>query len=537
MSNLWLYNIEENLNIVANNDGPQLVIVVAENDADSDYWKKHFLSIRKDVFRHDEKTKVISIAEGSPRGNFLGMLNAWAHTKKELKKTGFPLPDIGLMSMVFGKGTRLSPFTQAMGNRKPAFVTPKRSDSSNKYLSTADISNLYANNWIYHFQNSGFRGLLLKWGDEAIIPGVVLNSDPSKFQNADAIRFAWLTEPTDRLAREKEWIEINKETGLMTNQYSRQDLQNLTKRLSMIENDSVSVGVNLGSFAISYKFLDLALEVFEEDVSDKDKSLSWDPYVWIALFCKDKSQWESVLEMEIRTGAKGIQQLESSFPNFYQKITILRDKLEFETGHAVTVPTLNFGDLLFVDFGLHRSMRESLISMTTNSEEGIALRKLFGIHSNKDQQGNIIINSDVPPSANVKNSIIVNSRIVDGNSIINQGVIIGGRHRKLNMPNGGIALFCASDYLEFKDQSGLAYRAIGNSIVIQEGGRHTTLFFPEGKEDFVTNESILNYSGQNYEQPILGNKYSFLEAYKKMMPVEQQDLEDQWFDLWCNWLD
>ena len=72
----WLYNIDANLDLVKNNAGPSLVIVVSTTETDSQYWQNRFQSLRRDIFRKDGKTRIVSVAENTTRGNFLGMLNA-----------------------------------------------------------------------------------------------------------------------------------------------------------------------------------------------------------------------------------------------------------------------------------------------------------------------------------------------------------------------------------------------------------------------------------------------------------------------------
>jgi hypothetical protein len=524
----WLYNVRANLELVDNNAGPGAAIVVSGSKTDSQYWEKQYQSHRRDVFRKDGSTHIISVYEATMKGNFLGMLNAWAHAKRHMKQNGLSFPDVGLMSMVFGQGTRLSPFTQTMGNRKPAFVTPRKSNFSNDYLSAADISNLYTNTLVQHFRESGFQGLVLKWGDEAIIPGPKWDSSRVDYRDVDAIRFIWLTDMTETLAREKEWIEIDAQTGRMAYQYTRQDAGLLGKRLYRLAERKRRAGVNLGSFAISYKFLDLALEIFEEDVIDERKWVSWDPYVWIALFCRDESQWEAEKEIERQTGLTGIQTLESLFPDFYPKIAALRENLEAENGHRFTVPTMDFGELLYIDMGLHWPLREFLLAMTTDSEMGVVTRELFGIRAKRDNNGNILINSQLPESATIQNSVIVDSTVLDDESVIIHGCVIGGKHKRLTMPNGGSALFCMVDHLTFAGANGIAYRLIGHNIVIPEGGRRTTLLTPDGMVDMVTDESVTSYGNSNYNQPILGNKLSFREAGELMSKIEAQELADQW---------
>ena len=48
----------------------------------------------------------------------------------------------------------------------------------------------------------------------------------------------------------------------------------------------------------------------------------------------------------------------------------------------------------------------------------------------------------------------------------------------------------------------------------------------------ISNESIVDYSGENYFEPILGNQFSFLKAGEIMSKVPGQELETRWLDAW-----
>ena len=289
MSNVWVKNIHSCRGIIQANLGPRMVNVVSGSQTDQAYWQESLTKTRQEIFRTDAETMIISSLEGSRKGNFLGSVNAWMEVKKAMD--GIPLPPMMLMNMVFGLGKRFSPFTQALGNRKPAFPTPLRTTSQTAYLTTADVAAMSATLWQHHLESNGFKGIIIKWGDEAIIPGRIWESGTLIYKNVDGIRFIWQTEPTDELAREKEWVEFDAQTSLMTNQYTRQDLNSLRMRLAERGQNRL-VGVNLGSLAISYPFMQAAEEVFREDVLDVNKWVDWDPYTWIALSCRDENEWK-----------------------------------------------------------------------------------------------------------------------------------------------------------------------------------------------------------------------------------------------------
>ena len=531
----WIRNIRASVQSVEDNAGVDFATVVAGSEVDATYWQCRFQDTCRDVLRTDGSVLWIPSPEEHPKGNFLGTIKAWARTKEAFAAWGRNLPSIGLMSMVFGKGTRLSPFTQALGGRKPAFPVPLIGTNSGQYLRTAELCNLQTNLVIRWLRESGFRGMVVKWGDEAIIPATSFATGNPDLPDCDAVRFVGQVDVDQRMAREKEWIVRDAHTGLMVCEYSRQELSSLEERLSRV-TPSASVGVNLGSFAISYGFLDAALEVFAEDIRDPGKQADWDPYVWIALYCRDEQQWREERDLERRDGRRGIRDLEAQYPDFYNRIADLRHALHRSARRPLSVCALDFGGPFWVDMGSHVSLRQSLESLAADSPAGRVIRELFQIPSQRDPRGNIVVRSTVPPQADIRGSIILDSVILDQGSRICGGVVLRGRHRRLEMPQGGIALDCAADRLVFAGPKAVAFRAMGAEVVVPTGGRHTSLLAPETRIDLVSNESIVDYKGDNYTQPILGNPVSFEEAGHIMAACDPVDLENRWSTAWDSWL-
>lgn len=531
MAHIWQHNITANRQLVQANAGPTLVTVVSGSEADQRYWQQHFDQVRRDIFRQDGTTRIVSVCEGTRKGNFLGTLNAWATAKQATDS----LPPIALMSMVFGKGKRFSPFTQTMGNRKSAFKTPLYLSHADTYATTADVSNLYANVWLQHLHESGFRGLVVKWGDEAIIPGLDWRTQHHDFSDVDAIRFVWRTEPTETLAREKDWVAIDAQTGMMTFQYSRQERDLLQQRLNDLPGDKIAVGVNLGSLAISYELLDIALDIFGADLDDVDLWNDWDPYTWIALCCRDEAQWQAEIDHEARLGKTGLRDLLARYPDFFEKITYVRTRLEAQRGRPLRIGTLDFGSAFWTDLGLHITLRQRLEAMLADTDEGRATRELFGIPHERDANGSIIVNSEVPAGADIRNSIILSSTVTDAATVMNGVVMVGCRQHRVTAPEGGSALFCVGDHLVFAGAHGIAYRAVGADIEIPAGGRYTTLLLPAGPEAMIANETILDFKGDNYDTPIPGNRLSFAAAGALMEPINGVELDAAWRKMADDW--
>ncbi len=300
-----------------------------------------------------------------------------------------------LMNMVFGLGKRFSPFTQALGNRKPAFPTPLRTTNLEAYLTMADVAAMSATLWLHHLESNGFNGIIIKWGDEAIVPGRIWESGMSKYKNVDGIRFIWQTEPTEELAREKEWVEFDTQTLIMTHQYTRQGLDSLRMRLSE-RGQNRQVGVNLGSLGISYPLMQAAEEIFREDVLDENKWVDWDPYTWIALTCRDESEWKAEAALEERMGKTGMVDLANRMPDFFYKIQQVRDIFQTRHGRMPVIAVLDFGQPYWMDWGLHLSLRRSLEALVTDSDLGTTSRELFQLPQERDQNGNLVVRINYP---------------------------------------------------------------------------------------------------------------------------------------------
>ena len=530
MFNTWMKNIGQNSDLVDSNFGPSLAIVVSGSEIDQRFWEHRFLLTCRDVFRHDGKVNIISTIEKTRKGSFLGVFNAWKDSLQQIENANSEIPDLTLMSLVIGKGSRLSPFTQAEGNRKSAFWTPMKTSLADTYISTADISNLSVNIWVKQLRDGGFRGLIVKWGDELIIPGIMW--DRLDYHNIDAFRCVGKIEITESLALEKEWVVVDKNTGLMHFQFTRQDLSSLKNRLSSLAEESYELRINLGSLVLSYEFLEAAMEVFGGDILNSNRWADWDPYVWVALCCENENQWRAEAEYEQRIGRHGIDDLEKSYPDFFQKILSWRTALQARTGRPLTIGTLEFGDSFWLDLGLHLPLRESMDYVHEDSERGKTVRALFEIPEERDKNGNIVLRSVIPSSADIRDSVIIDSVIQDANSTIRQSQIIKSKHKKVVMPYGGSSLFCATDRLEFAGHHAVAYKSFGEEIVLSNGGRHSTLLTPDGFINIISNESLIDYSGDNYTLPIMGNQISFEEAGRIMAQGEGREIEAQWTNLW-----
>lgn len=511
----WIDAIELNQSLIRHGQ-TDLAVIVSGSTVDSEFWALTASHVASDTLREDGRVQIVGLAEEQPLGNFLGTVNAWG----ELKRRVMPAPSRGvaLLNMVFGKGKRFSPFTQALGNRKAAFPTPARARHSGAYLRTGDLATLYSNSWLDQLRARGFNGILIKWGDEAVIPSLQWNPAEHDFSDIDLVRFVWKTQPNEVLAREKEWLVIDEQSGLIERMIPRQDLASLRGVLQTYQGRQFSTAVNLGSVAVSYRFLNLAAEVFGGVLGGRT-SADWDPFVMMMLLTDDAGEMSAA---------------EARCPGIGARIKELRSRILHTFGRPLRAGFLDFGEAFWVDIGLHTTLRRCLEALTEDGITGRATRAFFGIPDERDANGNIIIGSELAPAARIKGSVIINSTILDAASEVSGGVVVGSRHNRLMMRSGGASLFAAVRDLRFDGRNGIVFRSVGDAIAIPQGGRHTSLFLNETPVTLQSNESISAYNDAEYGEPLMGNELSFDEAGNLAGALDPQQLEANWKTAWLN---
>jgi hypothetical protein len=210
----------------------------------------------------------------------------------------------------------------------------------------------------------------------------------------------------------------------------------------------------------------------------------------------------------------------------------LRALIARNMGRPLRMGFLDFGEAFWVDIGLHTTLRRCLESLTSDDSIGRAMRAFFDIPDERDARGNILVDSEVPSGAEIRNSVILHSTILDPASVVNRGVVVGARHNRLAMPSGGAALFTAVRDFEFAGSNGIAFRSVGDALRVSEGGRLTSLFLDGEVVPLMSNESIKSYNDAEYCEPILGNRFSFEEAGKRVGAIDPQLLEANWKAAW-----
>jgi len=518
----WIENIVRSRELVRGTGQTELAVIVSGSPADSAFWSSATSKVQRDILCEDDsRLRLVSVTEDHPAGNFLGTIRAWQETARRIHAS--PTQGVSLMSMVFGQGKRLSPFTQALGGRKAAFPTPLRGDVSGEWLRTGDMAILYSSLWLNQLASSGFHGVLVKWGDEAILPSLTWTGSASDFRDVDIVRFVWKTVPDEILANEKEWWVLDEEARRIERLIPRQPYESLRQALQRYEGNRYSTAVNLGSIAVSYRFLEIAKSVLGDLVDTIGPAADWDPYVNLILLLSEEEEAPPAL----------LASAEKRCPGLTDKLRAIAARVRQELGRPPRAGYLEFGDALWIDLGLHATLRRTLEALLEDSAYGQAMRAFFAVPETRDARGNICVRGILGDQADVRDSLILDSTIQAG--MVRRGVIVGSRHADLQMPAGGASLFSSGPRFRFDGSRGVTFRSVtSQELVVPEGGRHTTFFAAQPPVSLITNETIQRYDDSEYGAPILGNPMSFEEAAAIATSMDPWEIEDRWLKAWTS---
>ncbi|MBN1697705.1 MAG: hypothetical protein JW881_09340 [Spirochaetales bacterium] len=530
-----LDNIEYAHHLTKKNKSTKVVIVVSGNEADRLSWQKRLDKTSPFIFNIDGSTKVISLEEKTGdktrEGNFLGTLLAYNKFKDMAGEKGISYNDsVILLGMVFGRGERMSPFTQIEGDRKPAIVVSSTDGEGPGNMSAIEEGLLYFTPVVDYIQSRGFRGILDKWGDETEIPSIDLSAPPASpddFASYDVIKFISIVKITDELAKQKDWTVVDDECNIVR-LISRNDKAVIVKQLldcgvEAGPDNFYYAGVSLGPVAVSYDVLDIAAEIFADEITREGVTIDFDPYFLMAFSMNSNfSSWYETVKRD-----RELRALLEKVPDFLEKVQKIKVLFAQRHGRPVNFKALDMGDRIYwADIGLHHAMREKYLSLLDTGGRGIIARKLENISDGTDAHGNRIVNSFIADGIDISDSVVVNSTL-RGRGIIKKSVIKDSILANPSMIEAFAVLSVRpSGKTVLKPGSGV-YRSIGlNDLVLEEGIRQGTMVTKEGPIDLAVSEKTdLRDRERTYKVPIMGNRVSFAEAYEMMFGISEEELD------------
>jgi hypothetical protein len=506
----------------------------------------------------------ISFVEDLPTNQAFGLLLLWQRLKPHVQENRG-----SLAAFVFGEGTRSSPFTETESAQKPAIATfvadggssrppvgggadiyplfdgsfvklervaSHRNPTEPRYVSMVELALRHFVPVQHFLRRSGFNGLVVKWGDEVQIPTKDLSGTDDLFRDADVIRFVSVREINSDEARNKDWVGVS-ESGYVTAFIPRRPLERMgelaDRGLLQRREGKLWGGVNLGSIAVSYTFLDCLLEEFRSEVNDagadRSERPALDPEFFTALTVAaiaDPGQraaaWQTALNESVE-----VRGLAERFGDVVYRLRRTIGVLEARQGRKIKLVAMNFEDQYLGDIGQHSKIYEFYMALNHDGRTGEVARALAGLDHKRDADGNLIINSAVSSRIRVSNSVLINVNLTGAGSV-EDSVLIGTRARDIDIREGFDVLSTVTD-LRIAPRGG-AYRVVsGEPVAVGPGERVTTLFLPAmGARIFrVQEDTDLKDKRRNYAVPILRNPASFQSAHEQMGSVAAEALRSR----------
>lgn len=502
-------NLRQMWRIVGASQGPREVLAIV-NPGDAPAIEARLGALTPAIFRADGATTIYAHEESRRRGQLLGLLDALRAYEQAHAALG---PEqVAVAIMLPGKGSRLSPLTQQLGGIKPMFPVPVRAelDGAPVWLEAATASLWMWTLVARTLERQGFCGVACKWGDEPQIAARKLASFDYDLSDVDAIRFGAAATITEDLARNKEWLRVDPDTGDLVMQLRRRERGPLLERLGLPDLPEVTGYVHIGSPAFSHLFLRHAEAVF----GDCQTWLDVDGYLFEALTA-DAEAWAQELE---RDGE--LRALLERCPDFYARARELRRRIEEERGHPMRVVVLDFGaDPYWADIGQLDRARAAWAALhevnlpAAASDDAAFARLLAAIDQvEPDEFGNYLVGEvRIPRDGSVRDSVVIDSSIERGD--VEGAVLRNSTLGLASIERGAVVLDCQVKALRMGKVT-LALGSRGEYLRVPDYHVHTSIAAdpqaePPVYETWFADTRDNPGAPDNYEQPRYGNPTSF----------------------------
>lgn len=494
-------------------------LIVTGDYLEAKFWDA-ILSEKKAV--HGPKYWV----EKGEKGNLLGALQAYSAIRDDHHHDDTAINQI---VMLFGSGTRLSPFTQSLRNVKAAFPLPD-GDRGASGLTIGEAAIRSAAPMINCLRQAGFSGVVLSWGDEVLIPSKLLSANSDAISGADAVRFGWRKDPDKELASQKEWLQVDMTTNTVLRDISRQPIDRLTDVLQSTSNPNTATFVNLGSFAATHDFLSVACDVFGNRAFDESSAANWDPYFWQALQSPSRESWEEIIRYEQSAGLTGLQGLLDSVPDFFETVQRFRMAFEGRVGRPMRISVFDFGEPYWIDAGNHAALSRAFTDLFSKSQSGAVIRAFLGLPDSLAMGASFIADSSLPIDCKIDNSIVIGSTITGEGSSIQGALVLGSKIGCITANRGASIVWCRVDDLRVDGPNGIAFRLDGLQHVVLGDESATTLRLGERILNLKYSRRIGNIDRRIFERRLPDNPVSFSEAASLVKAVDPTELHRSWTD-------
>ncbi len=529
-------NIDLARRYVQAGSGPETIGVVAGSEAAQSYWEARLAA------RGFGARQALSFHEDRPVNQAFGVLLLWRRLRERLSRA-----EGALVAFVFGDGTRASPWTETELGQKAAIATfvADRTLAAPRYLSVVELALRHFAPIERYLHRSGFDGLVVKWGDEIQIPTLDLSGSDPRLRDADVVRFVSERAMTSDEAEHKDWMGIGPDRAV-TEFIPRRPLKRMAeladRRVIRRRGGELWGGVNLGSIAISRRFLDALVAEFDAELDDRFAARAvrpdLDPQFFTALTIarigdareRDRA-WNRA-----REESAAVARLHRDSPDLFSRVRRVVERFEAEIARPLQIAAVDLGEPYWGDVGQHSKIREFFMTLRERSTAGTIARALAGISNERDEWGNVIAGSStISPDISVRDSVLLDVQLL-GSGKIENSVLIGTKA-------GDVASSEAFDVLSIAASLTLS-RGSGTYRVLAEddcrlaaGERWTTLVTDERLTQLRVDESTdLGWDAADYRRPVLSNSMSFRDAHRtagkqdpKVVRTRRQAIErDVW---------
>ncbi|NVB40628.1 hypothetical protein G6O69_22510 [Pseudenhygromyxa sp. WMMC2535] len=507
--------------------GPAQVLAIV-NSGDGPAIAERFAALSPALFCADGSCEIFVHEERTRRGQLLGLLDAHRahHAEGALDRDR-----VALGIMLPGKGTRLSPLTQRLHGIKPLLPVPLRIRGPHGPIRLEGATaSLWTWTLIAHtLERLGFRGVAWKWGDEPQIAARALAALDRDLSQVDALRFGASSPITEELARNKEWLHVDPQTGDLITQLRRRPRAELLARLGLDpdSSDAARAHVHTGSPAFSHLFLRHAEAVF----ADCSGWLDVDGYLFEAL-THEPAAWAAE-----RARDPALRALLERCPDFYERVRMLRGRIEAERGHPLRIAAIDLGEgLYWGDIGQLAQARAVYASLVDPGARGDFARALALLDDpaevRRDRFGNWIAgDSRVPEDGSVRDCVIVDSVLGRGQAL--RAVVVRSKLERFLLAPGAVAVDSAAVGLRL-DERAMAFASYlgagGDSadrayLRVPADHVHTSIpadprAEPPALESWFCDARVDPGSGARYEEPGWGNPESFADKFAQVRQRE-----------------
>ncbi|MEO0811692.1 MAG: hypothetical protein AAFY60_02435 [Myxococcota bacterium] len=510
-----LANIRVTEAVFKNGSAPALLGTVSGSEAAQRFWLNQLERMQPEF----GATALASLHEDLPVNQAFGLLLMWQRIREQ-----YEAGRGALLAFVFGEGSRATPLTECEGGQKPAMrsfvmrgVPPQR-----RAQSIVELALRYFAPVEHYLRKSGFNGVVVKWGDEIQIPTLPLDGSDPRFASADIVRFVSISRMNEDLAANKDWVGVD-ESGNVTAFIPRRPLAQMAalaeRGVLQERDDGLYGGINLGSIAVSDRFLDALLAEFSAEVNDPNADRKarpdLDPQLFTALtlatiddVTERQAAWEQAL-----SESTAMAKLAESMPDLFARLRAVVEGFKERHGHGVRIVAMDFGDQYWGDIGQHRAMFELYTSLLSRDEEGEIARALAGLEEQVDANGNRLAgNTFIGSGAVVRNSVLIDAKIHSGE--VHNSVLIGTHCGELHA-NNAFDVQSTVSTLSLKPRSG-SYRVVDRGrCEVAAGERLTTVVLPDEFHHLrVHEDDPLRDRERCYDVAIRGNPIAFAKAHE-----------------------